>query len=284
MEFEITTNLETIKNQQITANFEAVSAWLDEELAPYKGMIVTADMIPSAKTYRANLRKLRERIDQYRKEAKQAVLAPYNIFEQRCKELTGKIDDAANNIDSQVKAHEKMEADAKIAEIKGAYDSFQSNEAKEFLPWEMLVNPKWENKGYKSVDAQNEIYNALSQTVRDLAAIRSMGGDNVAYLLDVYRQTHDISAVVRKNAEINARKSIEEQRRREAEALRKAQEAAAGQQMIQPQQAPVAEPVDDVEEEPVIHVIDFRVWATAQQLNALAQFMKQNGIKYGKVV
>ena len=223
MEFEITTNLETIKNQQITANFEAVSAWLDEELAPYKLMIVTADMIPSAKTYRANLRKVRDRIDQYRKEAKQAALAPYNVFEQRCKELTGKIDDAANNLDSQVKAYEKMEADAKIAEIKGAYDSFQSNEAKEFLPWEMLVNPKWENKGYKSVDAQNEIYNALSQTVRDLAAIRSMGGDNVAYLLDVYRQTHDISAVVRKNAEINARKSIEEQRRREAEALRKAQ-------------------------------------------------------------
>ena len=275
MEFEITSSLDTLRNQQITANFEAVSAWLDKELEPYAGMVVTEDMIPSAKTYRANLRKVRDRIDQYRKEAKQAALAPYNIFEARCKELTGKIDAAANNLDEQVKEHEKREAYAKVAEIKQAYDKYHSTEAKEFLPWEALYNQKWENKTYKSLDAQNEIYGALAQTERDIAAIRSMGGDNVAYLLDVYRQTHDIGTVVRKNSEINARRALEERRQRDAEALRKETEAAKVQQAVIAPAAP-SEQSDD------LMTVVFKVVCTKEQLKALGQYMKANDIKYGR--
>jgi hypothetical protein len=30
-------------------------------------------------------------------------------------------------------------------------------------------------------------------------------------------------------------------------------------------------------------MVDFRVWATEEQLQALGQYMKSNGIRYGKV-
>ena len=70
MDFKITTDLATLRDQQIEANFTEVAAWLDAELKPYIGLVVTEDAIPTAKAYRASLRKVRERIDDYRKEAK----------------------------------------------------------------------------------------------------------------------------------------------------------------------------------------------------------------------
>lgn len=290
MEFEITTDLSLLKNQQIDANFAAVSAWLDEELAPYNGMIVTADMIPAAKNYRASLRKVKERIEQYRKEAKNAALAPYNLFEQKCKELTAKIDDAANNIDVQVKDFERQEADAKIADIKQTYDTFKNREACDYLDWDRVFNPKWANKTYSAVDAKTEIIEALKQTERDISAIRSMGGDNTAYLLDCYRQTHDISSVIRKNAEINARRAIEEQRKQEAEELRKAQETEARQAQNEKNEAQAGKPQEqsfspavttDLKQDDLITTV-FRVTCTKGQLLDLGQYMRQNGIKYGR--
>ena len=290
MEFEITTDLSLLKNQQIDANFTAVSAWLDEELAPYKGMLVTSDMIPAAKSYRANLRKVKDRIEQYRKEAKNAALAPYNLFEQKCKELTVKIDEAANNLDVQVKEFERQEADAKVAELRHVYESYQNDEVRYYLPWDVLYNPKWANKTYALEQAKDEINHALERTERDLAAIRSMTSDNAAYLLDVYAQTRDISAVIRKNTEINARKVIEEHRRKETEERRKAEEEAARQRHAarleakeQPQQETVSPAVTtDVKKDEMV-VVDFRVQCTKKQLYALSQFMRSNGIKYGKV-
>ena len=147
------------------------------------------------------------------------------------------------------------------------------------------MNPKWSNKGYSVEDATQEIYNALSRTERDLAAIRSMGGDNVAYLLDTYRNTLDISEVIRKNAEINARKAIEEQRRREAEERRAAAEAEAQRRKaLEVQPAPVVpatveEPDDEKEE---LMTVVFKVSCTKAQLSALGQYLKANGIKYGR--
>lgn len=290
MEFEITTDLSLLKNQQIDANFAAVSAWLDEELAPYKGMLVTADMIPAAKSYRANLRKVKDRIDQYRKEAKNAALAPYNLFEQKCKELTVKIDDAANNLDVQVKDFERQEADAKIAELREVYDTYPNDEARYYLPWDAIYNPKWANKTYSLEQAKGEINHALERTDRDLSAIRSMAGENTAYLLDTYAQTRDISAVIRKNTEINARRAIEEQRRKEAEERRKAEEEAARQrqaarleaQEVVEQPTPTPPPVVTVRKDDVFTVA-FKVTGTRDQLNALAQFMRQNNITYRRV-
>lgn len=290
MEFEITSDLALLRSQQITANFEAVAAWLDEELAPYAGMVVTDDMIPTAKTYRANIRKVKDRIEQYRKEAKSAALAPYNDFEAKCKVLTGKLDSAADNLDSQVKAYEKREADAKIAALREAYDRDEYAEAREYCPWEHVFNPKWANKGYSAQEAEEEIHAALYNTSVNLESIRQMGGEDTPYLLDIYRNTHDINAVIRKSLEIKAAREREEQRRREAEERRRVQaeaEAAAIRLAAEKAREPVVqEAASAVEEEPQdddpVVEVKFKVICRKSKLVALGQYMKQNGILYGR--
>ena len=75
MEFRITSDLNAVRNQIIDANFAECQAWLEENLAPYRGMVVTEEAIGAAKKYRANIRSLAGRIDEYRKMAKAAALA-----------------------------------------------------------------------------------------------------------------------------------------------------------------------------------------------------------------
>ena len=301
MEFEITSNLDVIRNQSITANFDAVAGWLDEELAPYQGMVVTADMIPTAKTYRANIRKVRDRIEQYRKEARSAALAPYEIFAEQCKVLTGKLDSAADNLDRQVKDYEEQEKEMKLSILKNVYDTESTEELRGYLTWERMLNPKWVNKGYPAETAKAEIVTALRETEKDLETIRGMGGDDTPYLLDVYRREHDLSAVVRKASELKTMREREEARKREAEERRKAAEAEyqrmreqeqrkqqeaqrqAEVNMEEPEQGEVAfDGEETAHEEDPLCAVAFKVVCTKSQLLALGQYMREHGIKYGR--
>lgn len=260
MEFQITTNLDTVRSQQIEANFDAVAAWLDKELSPYANMVVTEDTVAEAKSDRAKIRKVKDRIEQYRKEAKNAALAPYNEFEAKCKVLTGKLDAAAENLDVQVKDFERQEAEAKLAEIKEVYLSWDNDEAKLYRPWETIVNVKWANKGYNIDDAKEEVRAALNHAEVDVASIRTMGGDDTPYLLNVYGQTHDMGAVVRAASEL-ATTRAQEQARKDRE-QNSANGNGAHSKLV---------------------TIDFRVTATKAQIVKLGNWMRENGIEFGRV-
>lgn len=276
-EFRITSDLSAIREAVISANFDEIRQWLDVNLEPYRNMAVTADSIPEAKTYRASIRKVRDRIDQCRKEAKSAALAPYMAFEQKTKTLTQLCDEAANAIDVQVKAFERAEADRKIERIRAVYDA-GSEEAKAFLPFADVFDLRWENKGYSEDKAAEEIREALAGTEQALASIRSIGGDDTPYLLKVYRETHSLSSVMQTQSELKEARDREARRRAEAEAERSRQEQAAKTEEQESASAETEEP----EEPETVYKIDFRVWANRQQLMALKAFLKEAGIRYGR--
>lgn len=283
MEFEISNeSLATLRGITITANFPELYAWLDTELAPYLSMAVTEETIPIAKNYRASLRKLKDGIEQYRKEAKQAALSSYNKFETDCKVATGKIDAAVENIDRQVKEYEDTEKAAKMAELKAYYDSCENAEAKEYCPWERVVNPKWANKTYSAEDAKEEIRTALYNTEVNLESIRTMGEEDAAYLLTIYKDTRDINAVIRKRSELIQAREREEQRKREAEERRKAEEEAKAKRKAEEKKAAAdffAEEEPQENPDPMI-TIAFEVVCKQSQLAGLGDYMRRNGIVY----
>lgn len=269
-EFKITTDLTTVKQQIISANFEEVKVWLQENLAPYVDMVVQEEDIPAAKAYRANIRKVRDRIDECRKEAKAAALAPYQEFELRAKQLTGLCDSAANALDIQVKAFEEKEAAAKVGALLRFYnDEIGSREeiVQSCLSWEQVYNAKWRNKTFSIEAAQKEITDAIGRVELDIAAIRDMGARDPAYLFDYYRETHNLALVLKKASELDHIRQLEESASKPKSRggiERELYEAATGK------------------EEPTVRQIDFRVWATDVQIRALATFLRENGIKYGR--
>lgn len=276
MEFKLTSNLDVIRNQQITANFDEVAVWLDTELAPYLSLTVTEDSIPTAKNYRANLRKVKDRIEDYRKEAKKAALMPYNAFEEKAKILTGKIDAAVLNIDSQVKSFEDSERQRKIAALHNEYDALIDDDTAPYCEWETIFNEKW---GNKTVSFDSAVYNIkaiVDGTKNDLEAIRAMGGDDTAYLLDIYRQTHNISTVIKKASELKTMREREEQRKREAEERQKEIESIK-ESCDKPDEPAEKENPDDE----LVNVV-FRVICKKSDLFGLGQYMRHHAIKYQK--
>ena len=278
-EFRITSDLSALRGQVIEANFDEVHEWLETNLAPYRELAVTPETVPAAKNYRAAIRKVRDRIDASRKEAKNAALMAYSSFEVKCKELTGLCDEAADAIDSQVKALENAEKQEKISRLRMVYAKCVPPDIWTYLPWERVYRSAWENKGYKEDDAAKEIAEAAERTKKDLDAIRAIKDESVAYLLDVYRETLDLGTVLRKQAEIRAVREAEEKRKKADAADGGTMRASCPTEETQGDEVGAED--DAVDDGPKV-TVRFQVCCTRAKLAALAQFLRENGIDYGR--
>ena len=130
--------------------------------------------------------------------------------------------------------------------------------------------------------AAAEIAEAVENTRNDLETIRTMGGADTPYLLDVYRQTRNLSAVIRKASELKTMRQREEQRERDA-AWQREEDARrkAERERMEAEQNMAAAPGKEQEEE--MYSVVFRVNCTKSQLIALGEYMTKSGISYGKV-
>lgn len=274
-----------IQNTSIEANFDECKTALKEMIAPYASMIVTEDSVSEAKAERAKIHKVEAHIGDMRIAVKKSYMKPFDEFAEKCNELIEICASGSNNLDKQIKSFENGEADAKIAEIRAAYEKVAVGELLAFCPWEFVYSAKWRNKGVSKETAIVDVEAAVRATANDLTAIRATGGPDTAYLLDVYKQTHELSAVVRKASELKAMREREAARRREAEPpqFMGAVTAAAAERVAEiirsAENAPVAG--DNPQDEPLVTVA-FRVQCTKSQLAALGQYMKDNGIRYGR--
>lgn len=276
------TALATVKDLEISANFAECEAALTEMVSPYASLVVTEDGIASAKSDLAQLRKISKSISDYRISVKKAYSAPITAFEEKCKALTAIIDTGIENINGQVKSFEAAQKQAKIDGLRAYFDA-HAGEAAEFIGFEQIRNPKWENNGFSVDDAQKEIDGEITKTVDSVAAIRAVSNEFVPSLLQEYTRCHDLVAVLKMNQNLIARKEAEEQRRA-------AEKAAASEKA---QQTPVKNtPTEDKHEEDAsydrteeetVYALDFRVFVTKNQLSLLKNFLNSNGIKYGRV-
>lgn len=293
--FEIATDLAPVRELHIAANFDKLHEFVAEIVAPYKAMVVTEDTVKNAASDRARLRKLRDRIDQYRKEIKAECMRPVDEFAEGVKPTLAEIDEAVANIDSGVKQWEAVEVQNKMDELRAFFQEKNTGAGAEIADFDKIAaaNPKWKNKGYTLRSAQNDIMAKLANIDRDVTALRGQGYQDYcrAAMLEEYAKAYDISAALNVYASIRQREAAEKARQeREAERqaaeqrAREQAEQAAAQAIQTAQTAEQAqEPAPMQNEQPEMLVRDFRVWATREQLNALGAFMKSNGIRYGKV-
>lgn len=289
--FEVTTDLTPVRELHIAANFGKLHEFVAELVAPYKNMVVTEDTVKNAAADRARLRKLRERIDQYRKEIKAECMRPTDEFAEGIKPSLAEIDEAVENIDSGVKKWEAVEVQNKLNGLRAFFDEKNTGPGAEIADFDKIAaaNPKWKNKGYEVKAAQNDIMSALANIDRGMTALRGQGYPDScrAAMIEKFSENYDLASALNVYTQIQRREAMEKAVQEREAARQRAAEAAAAQaaQAIRPVQtaAPAEEPAPVQTEQPEMLVRDFRVWATREQLNALGAFMKANGIRYGKV-
>lgn len=258
-------------------NYQELKKDIAEKTLPYKGLIVTEDAIPVAKSDLANLRKLEKAIDDRRKAVKKEYNAPYMEFEAKIKDILSDIQEAEANIDSQVKAFEQKEQDAKFAKIKQFFE-LTFHDFINDVRFETVYNPKWINKGCKMADIEEEIAASANKLYADVEVVKGLKSAHEISLLNTLFHSLDLGEALKQH---NILVALEERQ--------KAEEQAKQEQVVAPEEktdpAPSQEPTEQfvVDTPKPLQVIDFRVWVNDEQKAALRNFLVSNGIRYGSV-
>ena len=260
-------------------NFIEVKKWLEDGLSAYKGRVYTDSTIGEAKKDRANLNKLADVIDSKRKEMKAKYLQPYEEFEKQAKELFAMVKAQSLEIDTQVKSYEQVKKDKKLNDIKEVYAAMIGDLAG-LVPYDKLHNPKWLNATTADSTVVEELGSKIDRIIAGLESINSLGldADIAEQVKGVFLKDFDLAAALAERERI-------EKRREELAKYEERRLTPKYRKSTPP--PPPNPPTQQVETAPAegeeIHTLDFRVWATARQLEALKSFLKTAGIKFGRV-
>jgi len=264
-------------------NLEALKAELIPKLEKYNNLVVTADSIKEAKADRAALNKLKTAIDDQRKEIKKQYLEPYNVLENQCKEVLALIDAPIQAIDKQIKAFDNIEENEKYTELTTA---FAALEAPEWISLDTVLNPKWKNKTAKTDSLISEMTAKTKELVEGLEKITDMYKAE-PYLLSVtefFKQHKDFSKTAVYALQMSAAYKKEQAEKEKAAALQNTFQNAPQDAPTVSNESILPEAQTQQETQPIqsqpIYKGRFEVEATKEQLQALGNFMKANGIKF----
>lgn len=316
MEFILNTDLNKSLSMEIDFNFEALKGDLSENLKKYNELVVTEDSIKDAKDDKAQLNKLRTAIEDKRKEVKKACLTPYEKFEVKIKQIVGMIDEPIQAIDKQVKVFAQIEVEKK-KELIDTFYSENIGELSELLPLTKFYDSRWENVSMKIKEVQKVILDTITKVRSELEVISSLGSEYEPQIKDKYLQGLNLTVALAEKSRLEeqARKlkeyeEIQAQRKAEQERIdneRKAEQAKVVQAepVIQPQSVTQLETVAEVEtmaqveailkvEEPLfegtlvnteepITSMDIRIWATADEIKSVEEFLIACNISFEKL-
>ena len=292
MEVRVTPAIEQIIPPQISFNFEEIRAELAQKLQVYQNMVVTESGVKEAKADRANLNKFKAALADSRKSVKSQWNQPLSDFEDKMKELEQMVDAPIRTIDRQVKAFEEIKKQEKRQNIESFFED-NVGDLEEFLPIEKIWNERWLNVTYSMEEIKREILERMRKTHNDIQIILAMQLPCCDQMLSTYLETLDMS------------KAMEEKHRYE-QAQKAKEQIAKPQKEEVPQSAPVIVESKDQTSDSIamqqvgsipenkqmeqtgeaaynLKVLDFRVWVTPEQMQALKAFLLQNHIRYGRV-
>lgn len=295
MELRIYSPQESGFIQKIDWNFEELKQEIQEAAHSYETSVYTDETIKAARADRAKLNKFVDAIKGKRTEVRKKLLEPDVLFGEQVNELTGIIQTAITNIDDQVKDYEERQREAKTKKIREFYEE-NIHDLAEYLPFERVFCSSYANASTTMKSVKEDILAQIQRVAEGLAILNEVESPYAGEMKEVFLRTYNIGdALAERNrletAEQKRKAYVEEQQRRKAEreSARKAEtemviNAGKKTEATSPQTVPVSTAQSrTVTVDNPVHVIDFRVFATMDQLNQLKAFLKASGIRYEPV-
>lgn len=264
----------------IESNFEEIKEALGLQMTAYLELELNEGNIKERKADLATLRKIRKAVDDRRKEVKKTFNKPYEEFESKVKEVLAVIDEPINMIDTGLKGFEEKRVAEKIEHAK-AIHAEQVGEFVEYLPFSASYKNTWKNATCSDNEIISDIQEQVVKIKNDLNVIKGLHSEIEEQLLEAYKTTGNLAAVVQKNTdyiEIKRQIEISEQQKKEADAAR---ETAKAEQVAEPVTEKAAEPT--TETEPLeVPAEEGKVTFTVSAWDAASvrQFLEFNEIEY----
>ena len=283
MEVRLTPAIEQVIPPQISFNFEEIKSELAGKLQVYQSMVVTESGIKEAKADRANLNKFKAALADSRKAVKAQWNQPLSDFESKMKELERMVDEPIGAIDRQVKAYDEAKKQDKRQQIERFFEG-AVGDLEEVLPLSKIWNDRWLNATYPMKDIEKEIIERIRKTHSDIGIIVAMQLPCCDQMLSTYLETLDMSrAMEEKHKYEQAQKA-----KAQAKQAEPAPDSPAAQQTVSVEKERTVAQMNTPQEAareaaPELRVLDFRVWVTPEQMQALKAFLLENNIRYGRV-
>ena len=283
MEVRLTPAIEQVIPPQISFNFEEIKSELAGKLQVYQSMVVTESGIKEAKADRANLNKFKAALADSRKAVKAQWNQPLSDFESKMKELERMVDEPIGAIDRQVKAYDEAKKQEKRQQIERFFAEVVGDLA-EVLPLSKIWNDRWLNATYPMKDIEKEIIERIRKTHSDIGIIVAMQLPCCDQMLSTYLETLDMSRAMEEKHKYEQAQKAKAQAKQAEPAL----DSPAVQQTVSVEKERTVAQMNTPQEAageaiPELRVLDFRVWVTPEQMQALKAFLVQNHIRYGRV-
>ena len=285
MEVRVTPAIDQVIPPQISFNFEEIRAELAQKLQVYQNMVVTESGIKEAKADRANLNKFKAALADSRKADKAQWNQPLSDFEGKMKELEQMVDAPIGAIDRQVKAFEEAKKQDKRLAIEQFFAE-SVGDLEDILPLQKIWNDRWLNATYPMKDIEKELLERIRKTHSDLQIIVAMQLPCTEQMLSAYLDTLDMSRAMEEKHKYEqaqkAKAQVKKQDEKKPVGQPEARQAVSVEEELTVEQTNAhQEPTREVT--PELRVLDFRVWVTPEQMQALKDFLLKNHIRYGRV-
>lgn len=276
------------KEGRLTTNIDELEKFVAEKLLEFTPENYKGDS-DAAKKDRATLNTSKKAVQAARIDIVKRAMDKYGIteVETRGKKVEKDIDTAALALDAIVKIKEDEEKRVKRAQI----DEFWKCQNFELVALDKIFDQKWLNKTAKNKDIFAEIEKKIEAILTDIKTLETL--DDADVLKQLYLDTLDMSAAIRKSAELKAYReklAVEAKERADREA-RKAlqdQQVELAKEFVAEEKreevssiaaAALGKEADpDPEEE-----YSLKFFARRSVLLALRQYMTANGIQYTKL-
>lgn len=259
----------------IVSNLEQVEQWAIAQTEQDRNLVLlTEEDFETAKERSAQLNKQIKLIEDKRKEIKKAYNQPYEVFEKASKRVTAVLTEARENLWSQVTKAEEEKKLVKQSKLRALWDSLNKEAIGGYRTFEQIFNPKWLNKTVSVESAFEEMQEIFKQQCTDVSAIWALKSEFEVSLVEHYKSGHSISEVISYNNRLQeAQKQAEIQKSWTSKGNTQTKEETANL----PQKN---EPSEETEE---LIRMEFFVECTNEQLQGLGKYLREHGIKYGRI-
>ena len=288
MELIVSTDLTKLNPQEIIFNKNELKAELAANLDKYKGLIVTEDSLPQAKAIRATVNKVATQINDEKKRIKKIMSDPVTRFENDVKELLAMCDSVSSAIDVQIKAYEEATKAAKKATILNTFEAATAN-ISEYVSFDEVFEPRWLNATVDISEAEKAIDQFSERRKMDVDALEEIDAEPTikAMLVSRYKQTKNLSDVLRLKKEIEERARIEAERAEKITEDRARAEAERAERAAVVPEVPVVAPY--VLDHPDVAILDepecvtYKITASGVKIAQLEAYMNTIGILFEEV-
>lgn len=258
----------------IKERLASVSQEIEQKTAEALAMICTEDTVKTVKALRADLNKEFKALEDQRKAVKEAVMKPYDEFDQLYKDLiSSKFKAADAELASKISDVESALKDAREKEVRAYYDEYAAALHIVGYPFDRAGINVTLSASLKSLKDAAKAF--ADRIYSDLLLVGTQ--EFSAEILVEYQKSLNVSEAIR--LVIDRHLAIEEEKRKEAErvAISKMETVAieAVDAFLPPPEVVAAPP-----KKPQLFTTTFRVTGSRDQLVALRDYLKDGGYKY----